>query len=335
MSTKTQTAHSYFPRFGFKSAPKPAPRPTAQDDDDWYTPYNGPFEIPDTLAQQQLHDRARDSWGQVLNSAMQHEAVLPDPELAQRYQNGEASAGGSGDGVGDGQGGHKGRTHRGRAVTLSSAIASRGPDRRGSSPRQRSPPATIVNRHPQAYISSYIDLDAAGGIGDSPMPIQRNHHSQSAPPNPPPSASNRLSLASFLTFGNSARKRTNSVAERSPIDEPGASQPNSRPSTPTSGSLRRRRSKRTRAAQEQSQGTTEDDYYNSYYSTLLTTPKTADPPAAARLPRQHHHLNHASARRDPSLLHCATPIRVPLPLRPLPALAHWPTPPRAPRLHPP
>ncbi|KAI0941838.1 hypothetical protein AcV7_002412 [Taiwanofungus camphoratus] len=157
--------------FGLKSRPSsPLARefePERTAEEDWYIPYNGPYEQP--TAVNQVHDR--DSWGDLVSGWLTEDANVPRERNTDRRH---------------------AHSTRSRAVsnashlTLSSATA------------DHSHKNISSRRATRAGISSFIHLDP-GGIGESPMP-QRSSQEQSRP------EPNRTSLASILTFGQGTKR---------------------------------------------------------------------------------------------------------------------------------
>lgn len=260
MSTKTQST----PRFsrlglGFGLKLHSPLSPTTEkrlenDEEDWYIPYNGPYEVPNDTPRR---PKERDSWG----DPIEDDAVLDDQELRDRY---------GGESIDFEREDRKMRT-RERAVsavsgrTMSSGTVDPSTVRRNSNANH--------TRHP---VPSYINLDAAGGVGEAPVPLERTSH-----PYSPASNGRRASLASIFTFG---RKFPSSpgkfppelVRSNSMSSTKGASSRMSRPDRPTSPtetpSLRETEQTKASIPERESAATEDEDYYNSYYSTLLSTP---------------------------------------------------------------
>lgn len=304
MATKTSQQPSYSPfsrlsRFGaglgLKSQPSPTYPPASQDQDeeDWYIAYNGPYEVP-------VDTRKRDSWGDIVEE--EGRDAIADADLIRRY-------GGSGkqrDSM-DSAGYRRGRAQSttSRVTTSPSPIDANRRSMR--SPQRRS---TNLRRGP---VSSYINLDAAGGVGDSPMPPQRF-------PNPLGSttqtSANRTGMANFFFGTSSGKKLLRSPSSTNLVQHPGQSRPNSlAPRKSTSlDEPRPRNQGPSLAIETNASRSAEDDYYNSYYSTLLTTPKPARSferrdsrpnTANARLPTQstEDHVSLPSARKPSAILH--------------------------------
>nr|GAT49050.1 predicted protein [Mycena chlorophos] len=163
----------------------------ATDDD--YIPYNGPYEEPPRRTQ----DQSRGSWG---DQAYDDEANNVIHELHSRYVPQDPWL----DQDGDRKSRPRARTHSGvSGQTVSSGAidphrASVGLLRKSASPAQKPP------------VPSYINLDASGGVGESPAPSAR--YSARETPTPP----KRTSLASIFTFGQT-NKRTPVSPSRVPL----------------------------------------------------------------------------------------------------------------------
>jgi hypothetical protein len=262
MATKTAQQSSLSPfsrlsRFGVglglrsQSSPNYTSAAQDQDEDDWYIAYNGPYEVPKDT-------RKRDSWGDIVDEG--RDAIV-DADLIRRYGGGSKQS----DSMGS-AGSSRGRAQSATTAT-SSAIdphrkSTRSPQRRSGNPKR-------------APVSSYINLDAAGGVGDSPMPPRR---SPVFPPNATPTNANRTSMANFF-FGrpsSSSKKLLRSPSTNNLVQHRGESRPTSSV-TRKSTSLdmpRSRNQEPVLAIETKTSPTIEDEYYNSYYSTLVSTPKS-------------------------------------------------------------
>ncbi|KAI0278591.1 hypothetical protein BC826DRAFT_1113310 [Russula brevipes] len=211
MATKTQTGPTAFSRARFGFGPKhprsrlPPEPPEDPNDADWYIPYNGPYELPPASPQ----SRHRDSWGPLLGSVLGNAGTAKSSEV-----------------------GHERADRRTASGQITSAIPSSGaysshPYRRTAAPNQMGTPGPATGRsampqplrggRPSLLTTSstpFAHIDSTGGVGESPTPVQRSSPLHASPP----SNAYRLSLASFLTFGSSARKfRSDSVpAARQP-----------------------------------------------------------------------------------------------------------------------
>lgn len=300
MVTKTQnpTPFSRLSRIGFGLGTKSNSRlegGTRQSgaDDEWYIPYNGPYEAPPEPSRRQ---KERDSWGDPVYGEDEDDAVLASRELQKLYGPGPEGGDGigrfSGDGYGDLtrnsrprdriQSGVSGRTVSSGAVDPSRA--SIGTQRRSTVSSSHRPP-----------VPSFINLDAAGGVGESPMPLSRE-----------PSSTNRTSIANILNFGVPSRKipsspknvdnnvnrlsrklvRSERLSSSSRVQsrDPVASL-HRRSSSSGSYHLRQepvrpRKPTALKVIGDQGVETPDDeDYYNSYYSTLLSPGRPSPNPA--------------------------------------------------------
>lgn len=270
-ATKTQQPSSSSPfsrlsrlgiGLGFRSQPSPTytPKPPKQpqEEEDWYIAYNGPYEVP-------TDTRKRDSWGDVIEGEGEgQDAILNDAELMRRYGGGNGKRGSLGVGSSDGS-----EFRRGRAQSTSSGLtASTGtmdPHRR--SMRMRSPHSS---KRPN-IASAYINLDAAGGIGESPMPRQRSSPVTpiSAPGTTSATKANRTGLASYF-FGGQPTSGSGKKPLRSPSSNQNLAQATSSTGLQNVPRSIQKEQTRTLAIEPPINN---DDYYNSYYSTLINTPK--------------------------------------------------------------
>ncbi|TCD63367.1 hypothetical protein EIP91_005620 [Steccherinum ochraceum] len=192
MAAKTQpaTSSSRLSLFGFGSLSRAATSshtrpveqagPHEQDEDDWYIPYNGPVERP-TRQSAAPGDRDRDSWGDILSGWLSERGSGPSynarEDAEQMFQ-----------------------STRSRALSNASQMTTSSVHRTGR---------TLQHR---PSVPSFIDLDKAGGVGASPMPMER---SQSTPQPAPlaPVAGNRASLASILSFGKKSLHHSSSMEQ--------------------------------------------------------------------------------------------------------------------------
>lgn len=212
MATKSHnsTPFSRFSRLGlglaFKSSNSVSPRIRDSEkpgsEDEWYIPYSGPYEPPRELFQPK---KERDSWGDPINREDDdEETALATLELHKRYdiEHSPYPGGGRPDGALPGtnvvsmdaenaaprnrtQSGVSGRTGSSGAVDPS----------RISMPAQRR--STISSS--QRPLTSYINLDAAGGVGESPMPP--THQCSSS------KETNRASIAGLFSLGGQGRSK--------------------------------------------------------------------------------------------------------------------------------
>jgi serine/arginine repetitive matrix protein 2 len=305
MSTKTQnsTSFSRLSRVGLGLGSKSNSRvresvrqPGA--DDEWYIPYNGPYEAP---RQPLRRPKERDSWGDpVYGEDGDDDTALASRELQKLYGAGQGGEDGLGRFSGDGYG-DQGRNSRPRDRTqsgVSGQTVSSGavdPSRASFGTQRRS----TVSSSQRPPVPSYINLDAAGGVGESPMPQNRLSRE--------PSVLNRASIASIFTFGVPSRKPpspknyTDSTVSRFSRKLTRSGRPSSsvgpgdsrdpvaslhrRSSSSGSTHLRQGtvgRSRRTNLLPIDDRGSvvpSETDYYNSYYSTLISPGRGNSNPA--------------------------------------------------------
>ncbi|KIM86141.1 hypothetical protein PILCRDRAFT_776323 [Piloderma croceum F 1598] len=266
MATRTSQRPSPSPfarlsRFGLGLGLKSEPSPTYslatkdEGEEDWYIAYNGPYEVPKDT-------RKRDSWGDIVED--EGRDTILGTDVLRRYGGGGSKPSDMTDGMGYRRG--RAQSATSRAATISSTIA---PSRRSMRSPQRRPGST---RGPP--VSSYINLDAAGGVGESPMPPQRSPIS----PTSTYPTTNRTSMANFF-FG-----RTSSSSSRKSLRSPSTTNlVKHRESRATSPSIRKSTSLDMSHPKNQGPAMTittrtkqseEEDYYNSYYSTLIPTPKS-------------------------------------------------------------
>ncbi|KAF7352626.1 hypothetical protein MVEN_01228300 [Mycena venus] len=191
MTTRTQTSSSPFSKLSLvaKGAQSPPPnarnstrRPTGDDD---YIPYNGPYEQPPRVPKL----RNRDSWGDPLYDEDGNNMIQ---ELHQRYASPHNDQYPWHDEDEERKGRPRARTHSGVSGHTGSSGA--------VDPHRSSVGVSGVSRKASHHanvarppVPSYINLDAAGGVGESPAPPSRLSR-EVAPPK-------RSSLASIFTFG--------------------------------------------------------------------------------------------------------------------------------------
>ncbi|KAF5378779.1 hypothetical protein D9615_006932 [Tricholomella constricta] len=246
-------------------------------EDEWYIPYSGPYEPP----REPFRPRTeRDSWGDPINGGEgEDDTALASIELHKRYDVGSNSHAGDDhwNGVGDnsriGRSGDRDGSstrHRDRAQSaISGRTVSSGmvdPSRASMATQRRS----TISSSQRPPVPSYINLDAVGGVGESPMPP--THQRNSSKDN------NRMSFTGLFAFGGQARNKSPSGRSTKKLFARKLSRPNQPPSGigPTTATHRRSSSTgsnsllgRSNAATGRNHGDAEpaedDDYYNSYY----------------------------------------------------------------------
>lgn len=160
----------------------PLSRGTEEQDDDWYIPYNGPYEPP-PKKRYEPQGRDRDSWGEMLSELLSEEE----------------------DGSKKGASGRDARTShaasapdddRSRSRTVSNVSRqTRSTGAARASHLRSNPPVR------QATMS-YVNLDQLGGVGESPTPVERSAtHPQPLMSQQRDLSAHRASLASIFTFG--------------------------------------------------------------------------------------------------------------------------------------
>jgi serine/arginine repetitive matrix protein 2 len=241
-------------------------------DEEWYIPYNGPYEAPREDPRKRSE---RDSWGDiVLEKAPDDDAALT--AVGRRRHHANPAVGdvrnrvvwksGSAAGDSDRREGTRARSHSN--VSSSTADHSQSSLRRGST-------NSSAHRPP---VASYINLDASGGVGESPMPQNRG---------PQEGSSTRRS--SLFSFGGQVRKASSLSRKlsRPPRPSPrgigytaGTNTGTHRRSSSTGSSLSQgvqpiqpRRSNTVPQDPARPLATDDEDLYNSYYATLVDASK--------------------------------------------------------------
>lgn len=248
--------------FTSKAGPsKPGPpSPLSKDggdgdgDEDWYIPYNGPYE-----QQPGQREESRGSWGELLNGWLSDEESGGKQRTFGRDGRSSQAASAPED-----------RT-RSRVVSNSTRHTQ---STTGRAPHLRSDP------QPRVPTMSFINLDQAGGVGQSPMPPERASNQPHDPPTssqpaqPPPSLSKRASLASIFTFGRKSLRMSVSMENFShPFKRDRSNTDGAPPPPPVPPTTRRGRTRAYTTNTQQAERVSDvDEYYNSYYSTLLNTP---------------------------------------------------------------
>ncbi|KAF9266272.1 hypothetical protein L218DRAFT_897317 [Marasmius fiardii PR-910] len=246
-----------------------------ENNEDWYIPYNGPYEPPKPVARR---EKERDSWGDPIDGEDDdpEDHVLADPELHNRY--GQISSSPDWKGGQSGGARRRSRTHSGGSV-FSGRTGSSGtvdPNRVSTGAPRRS---TVSGSTQLPPVPPLMALDAVGGVGDSPIPLLRGSSS---------STPTRKSLASLFTF-NSSNKKWPSTPSAKPPPDPNRqagmtvvsiAKPDERPAIGASklpitdiksGNIPPLPPDLNLATEAlcASGATNDEDYYNSYYSTLL------------------------------------------------------------------
>ncbi|KAF7799650.1 hypothetical protein EIP86_010890 [Pleurotus ostreatoroseus] len=223
-----------------------------EEEDDWYIPYNGPYEEPSEPSQR----GPRDSWGDLLNGWLSEEEAANARGALPRDGRSSQAASAPEDRA------------RSRVIsTVSRQTHSTG----GRTTHLRSHPL------PRKPTMSFTMTDQTGGVGESPIPPNRTSHPlPEPPPTPPPSqpppTAKRGSLASIFTFGRKSMRLSTSaeqLAQSAKRDRANTD------ATPLPAAIPRPNARvRSRAQTDAAQPTQSvaDEYYNSYYSTLLNTP---------------------------------------------------------------
>ncbi|KAJ6628842.1 hypothetical protein B0H10DRAFT_2209286 [Mycena sp. CBHHK59/15] len=213
MATWTQTS-SPFSRLSLiaKGSQSQSPSPRGRDPkrapmDDDYIPYNGPYEEPPRRRQ----ERNRDSWGDPLYGDEDSNNMIQ--ELHQRYVPNDQSNDPWHEENEDRKGRPRARTHSGiSGRTVSSGTVD--PHRASVSVLRKASHHGTASRPP---VPSYINLDAAGGVGATPVPPPRLSR-EAAPPK-------RSSLASIFAFGQTSKKAPLSPAKVAHPTSPVATSP--------------------------------------------------------------------------------------------------------------
>ncbi|KAJ7682606.1 hypothetical protein DFH06DRAFT_1290016 [Mycena polygramma] len=280
MTTRTQTSSSPFSRLslvakGAQSPPLRTPKRATGDDD--YIPYNGPYEAPPPKRK----ERNRDSWGDPLYDEDGNDMIQ---ELHQRYVPSDQAHYPWHDEDGERKGRPRARTHSGVSGVSGRTVSSGtvDPHRASVSAMRKSSHHANVARPP---VPSYINLDAAGGVGESPAPAARLSREIQGP--------KRSSLASIFAFAQSKKTPLSPAKVALPTSPPPVSPLATRytralttqPQRPGSGppSIYSVSSDRHQTSTFASQ---EGDAYHSYYNFTpaadqfgkLPLPRNATPP---------------------------------------------------------
>lgn len=240
----------------------PLSRDEEVPDDEWYIPYNGPYEPPP----KRFEPESRDSWGELLS------------ELLSEEEDGGGKGGASARDARASKAASAPEEDRTRSRAVSNASRqTKSTGQADASRRNTNARASHLrsNPLPRAPTMSYVNLDQLGGVGEAPTPVERTAP-QSFPSTPQRESttpsSNRASLASIFTFGRRKSLRMSTSMDNLGRDR---TQSNAEPPLPTT-SLRstpgRARSNTSAVDTPNGRMSHEDEYYHSYYSTLLATP---------------------------------------------------------------
>ncbi|KAJ7094588.1 hypothetical protein B0H15DRAFT_904537 [Mycena belliarum] len=211
MTTRTQT--SPFSRLSLvgksaqsSSRARDSSRQTNTDDD--YIPYTGPYEEPPPRRQ----GRSRDSWGDPLydedgNNMIQelHQRYVPPTPTEYPWREEDE----------DRKGRPRARTHSGvSGRTVSSGTVD--PHRASVSVMRKGSQHAHAARPP---VPSYINLDAAGGVGETPVPPSRFSREIASPKR------TSLGFANIFNFGQASKKAPLSPARVALPTSPSATSP--------------------------------------------------------------------------------------------------------------
>jgi serine/arginine repetitive matrix protein 2 len=201
MATKTQHPPSTFSRirfgFGPKQSPSPHDPPEHENDDDWYLPYNGPYELPPTSPPL----KNRDSWEGLLGPVLANPASAKSSEMGHEWPGGRMASGQTIMSALPSSGAYGSHPYRTTAAT-DAAGPTQPPSTTGFPGRGPTSQALRSGRPTIATSSTaFANIDSTGGVGESPTPVQRF-----SPLHTSPAPSSRISLANFLIFGGSSRK---------------------------------------------------------------------------------------------------------------------------------
>ncbi|KAH7929965.1 hypothetical protein BV22DRAFT_93891 [Leucogyrophana mollusca] len=271
VKTHSNLSFSIFPRLGLGSSHKSEtvdrPRDAAKRDEDWYIPYNGPYELPKSSPKSE-----RDNWAELVHQE-EVDAIMGDTVLLNRYGGAPNSTHLSGPGGPSLAPVDQSAFMRSRArsdVTRQTTSSSNEIDpTRARSPRLR------TGLHRLQVPSPAVN----GGVGQSPTPLQ--HFSTAV--HPP-------KRASFFAFGSNRKSQHAHPTARIPYAQtptsPPSSYPRGMPGEWPSDPARLHPDPFGVYPGENPAPLTseEDDYYNSYYSTLISSPN-ARSPGHAKLPR--------------------------------------------------
>ena len=201
MATKTQHPPSTFSRIRFGFGPKqptsPYDPPEYENDDDWYTPYNGPYELPPTSPPL----KNRDSWEGLLGPVPGNPTSAKSSEMGHERPGGRMASGQTIMSALPSSGAYSSHPYRMTAATDAAGLTQ--PSSTTGFPGRGPTSQTLRSGRPTIATSStaFANIDSTGGVGESPTPVQRF-----SPLHTSPAPSSRISLANFLIFGGSSRK---------------------------------------------------------------------------------------------------------------------------------
>ena len=179
------------PAFGFSSKSRMTAK-TEENDEDWYIPYNGPYEAPRELPNRR---KARDSWGDPLDD--EEDTIFNDKELHLRYGGIDSDRHHDGERMGRGR-------DRTFSATSGQSVSSGTIDPSRPSIGYRRSTVSSGTRH---VLPSYISMDAAGGVGESPIPPPRSSQER-----------NRTTLSGIFNFNAHSRKEDSHDYQQPPSD---------------------------------------------------------------------------------------------------------------------
>lgn len=211
MATKTQHPPSTIPRvrLGFgkhsRSRPSQPEPPEYENDEDWYIPYNGPYELPPSSPPLKTFDGS----GRLLASVLGNVGSGKSSDMGREWPDGRMESGQNMMSAFPGSGAHS--THPYRMIAATDTAGVTPPPTTTSFPG-RSPISQTLRARPTIATSStaFANIDTTGGVGESPTPVQRTSPLHTSPP-----ASSRLNFANFLSFGGSIRKSRSDSAPSS------------------------------------------------------------------------------------------------------------------------
>ncbi|KAH7909607.1 hypothetical protein BJ138DRAFT_207807 [Hygrophoropsis aurantiaca] len=241
---------SIFPRFGLgsnhKSDTVDHTRDAEKRDEDWYIPYNKPYEPPRNASM-----AVRDNWtNRVHQEEVDH--TMGETVLPHRY--------GGGINVNHSDPGGQGLLPANHGASLRNRARSDVTPRAVSSSSGINPNTTRSRRYPSTTQRTQAPVvtnsTTHGGIGESPSPPQRL-------PSPPQSSKR----ASFFSFGSSRKFQH----PHQPPQAPPSSYPKTMPGEWPSGSPSQSAGIHAASVPITSEV---DEYFDSYYSTLIPPSKT-------------------------------------------------------------